>query len=97
MNSYGSLARLDLAGETFLVHRLDAVPGSEHLPLSHKILLENLLRHEDGRTVTAGQIASLVRGRVAGVTDVRRRILAVTRVSPRHQRSPGADGPRRAA
>jgi aconitate hydratase len=70
VDSYGSLARLDLAGETFLVHRLDAVPGSDRLPLSHKILLENLLRHEDGRTVTAGQIASLVRGRVVGMTDV---------------------------
>jgi aconitate hydratase A / 2-methylisocitrate dehydratase len=66
VDSYGSLARLDLAGETFRIHRLAAVPGSERLPLSHKILLENLLRHEDGRTVTAEQIASLV----AGVTEV---------------------------
>jgi aconitate hydratase len=61
-DSYASLARLDLAGTRYRVHRLDAVPGAERLPLSHKILLENLLRHEDGRTVTAGQIDSLVRG-----------------------------------
>jgi hypothetical protein len=39
-DSYASLARLDLAGEKVRVHRLDAVPGSERLPLSHKILLE---------------------------------------------------------
>jgi aconitate hydratase len=62
VDSYASLARLNLAGESFRVHRLDAVPGSGTLPLSHKILLENLLRHEDGHTVTAEQIASLVDG-----------------------------------
>ncbi|WP_284742272.1 aconitate hydratase AcnA [Amycolatopsis sp. RTGN1] len=61
-DSYASLARLDLAGTEYRVHRLDAVPGAERLPLSHKILLENLLRHEDGHTVTAGQIDRLVRG-----------------------------------
>jgi aconitate hydratase len=61
-DSYASLAPLELAGQQYRVHRLDAVPGSERLPLSHKILLENLLRHEDGHTVTAGQIDRLVRG-----------------------------------
>jgi hypothetical protein len=61
-NSYGSLARLDLAGERYRVHRLDVVPGVERLPLTRKILLENLLRHEDGATVTADQIAALLRG-----------------------------------
>jgi aconitate hydratase len=61
-NSFGSLARLDLAGEKLLVHRLDAVPGAAELPLSHKILLENLLRHEDGHTVTAEQVRALVAG-----------------------------------
>ncbi|UOZ02946.1 aconitate hydratase AcnA [Amycolatopsis sp. WQ 127309] len=62
VDSYGSLARLDLAGERFRVHRLDAVPGADRLPLGHKILLENLLRHEDGHHVTAEQIKSLVDG-----------------------------------
>jgi aconitate hydratase len=61
-DSYTSLSRLDLAGTRYRVHRLDAVPGAGRLPLSHKILLENLLRHEDGHTVTAGQIDRLVRG-----------------------------------
>ena len=65
--SYRSLARLDLAGTSFLVHRLDAVPGADVLPLAHKILLENLLRHEDGDTVTAQQIDDLVRGRDGAV------------------------------
>lgn len=61
-NSFGSRSELELAGERYRVHRLDAVPGSDRLPLSHKILLENLLRHEDGRTVTAERISSLARG-----------------------------------
>ncbi|TDV49981.1 aconitate hydratase AcnA [Actinophytocola oryzae] len=66
LNTFSSIARLDLADETFLVHRIDAVLGAERLPLSHKILLENLLRHEDGDTVTADQIAALA----AGTLDV---------------------------
>jgi aconitate hydratase len=65
-NSFQSLSRLDLAGTTYQVHRIDAVPGADRLPLSLRILLENLLRHEDGRTVTAEQIESLVRGRTDG-------------------------------
>lgn len=70
LNSHGSLARLDLAGSSFRVHRLDAVAGAERLPMSLKILLENLLRHEDGRTVTADHIAALVAGRTGAVQDV---------------------------
>ncbi|MFJ7212945.1 aconitate hydratase AcnA [Amycolatopsis sp. NPDC098790] len=62
MDSFSSASTMDLAGERFRVHRLDAVPGADVLPLSHKILLENLLRHEDGHTVTAQQIKSLVAG-----------------------------------
>jgi aconitate hydratase len=62
LDSFGSHARLDLAGQLCQVHRLDAVPGADRLPLSHKILLENLLRHEDGEAVTAGQITALVCG-----------------------------------
>jgi aconitate hydratase len=65
--SYRSLARLDLAGTSYRVHRLDAVPGADVLPLGHKILLENLLRHEDGHAVTARQIDDLVRGRAGAM------------------------------
>ncbi|QRP43333.1 aconitate hydratase AcnA [Amycolatopsis sp. FDAARGOS 1241] len=68
--SYASLAHLDLGGERYRVHRLDAVPGAERLPLSHKILLENLLRHEDGHTVTAEHIAALVHGGSEQAHDV---------------------------
>ncbi|MFD7438206.1 aconitate hydratase AcnA [Streptomyces sp. NPDC059861] len=68
-DSYRSLARLDLAGSSYEVHRLDAVPGSDRLPMSLKILLENLLRSEDGRTVTADHIAMLVKERTDGRQD----------------------------
>ncbi|MFI6086263.1 aconitate hydratase AcnA [Streptomyces sp. NPDC051217] len=70
LNSYRSLARLDLGGSRFRVHRLDAVPGADRLPMSLKILLENLLRHEDGHTVTAEHIAALVSDRTEGAPGV---------------------------
>ena len=53
-NSFGSRATLR-AGETdHVIYRLDAVKGTGSLPFSLKVLLENLLRNEDGRQVTAG-------------------------------------------
>jgi aconitate hydratase len=39
--------------------RLDAVDGSDRLPFSLKILLENLLRTEDGKNVTSSQIEAI--------------------------------------
>ena len=35
------------------------MPGSGRLPFALKVLLENLLRHEDGRTVTADDISAM--------------------------------------
>ena len=48
-NSFGSRATLDVDGTSYQIHRLDAVAGPADLPFSLKILLENLLRTEDGR------------------------------------------------
>lgn len=45
--------------EQFEIFRIAAVAGSERLPFSHKVLLENLLRTEDGANVTAETIAAL--------------------------------------
>src|SRR5450755_3247113 len=59
-NSFGSRAPLDVAGTSYEIYRLDAVPGAELLPFSLKILLENLLRTEDGVNVTAGHVRALV-------------------------------------
>ncbi len=59
VNSFGAKNTLDVAGKTYEVFRLDAVKGSEKLPYSLKVLLENLLRTEDGANVTAAQIDAL--------------------------------------
>jgi aconitate hydratase len=45
--------------ETYEIYRVDAVEGSALLPFSLKVLLENLLRTEDGANVTVEQIRSL--------------------------------------
>jgi aconitate hydratase len=58
-NSFGSRATLDVAGTGYEIHRLDAVPGAESLPFSLKVLLENLLRTEDGANVTADHVTAL--------------------------------------
>jgi len=46
-------------GRDYTIFRLDAVEGHERLPFSLKILLENLLRTEDGENITANQIRAL--------------------------------------
>jgi len=55
-DSYNAKATLVVAGKTYEIFRLDAVPNSASLPFAHKILLENMLRHEDGVTVTKEDI-----------------------------------------
>src|SRR5499427_2337762 len=58
-NSFGARSTLTAGGTRYEIHRLDAVPGSADLPFSLKILLENLLRTEDGVNVTADHVAAL--------------------------------------
>ena len=60
-NSLGSRAALEVAGTKYEIYRLDAVEGSGSLPYSLKILLENLLRNEDGANITAEHINALAR------------------------------------
>ena len=59
INSFGSQSTLTVAGRDYTIFRLDAVPGHERLPFSLKVLLENLLRTEDGKNITADQIRAL--------------------------------------
>lgn len=59
LDSFDSRHTLTADGTSYSLHRLDALPHSQRLPYSLKVLLENLLRHEDGRIVTADQIAAL--------------------------------------
>ena len=59
IDSFGSKATLSVEGRDYTIFRLDAVDGSDRLPYSLKILLENLLRTEDGANITADQIRAL--------------------------------------
>jgi aconitate hydratase len=58
-NSFGAKSTLEVGDKSYEIYRLDAVPGSERLPFSTKILLENLLRNEDDVTVTKADIEAL--------------------------------------
>ena len=63
-DSFGARARLEVGRASFEIFRLDAVDAIAdvgRLPFSVKILLENLLRHEDGATVTNYDIEALAR------------------------------------
>jgi aconitate hydratase len=59
MDSFGSRATLTVGGSDYGYFRIGAVAGSQRLPFSLKVLLENLLRTEDGANVTAEQIRAL--------------------------------------
>ena len=58
-NSFNARDTLEVNGHSYQFFRLDAIEGSERLPFATKILLENLLRHEDGVTVTKSDIEAL--------------------------------------
>jgi len=58
-NSFGARGTLTAGGADYQIYRLDAVPGAADLPFSLKILLENLLRTEDGVNVTADHVRAL--------------------------------------
>jgi aconitate hydratase len=58
-NSFDARSTLDVGGNDVTIYRLDAVEGTGSLPYSLKILLENLLRNEDGHNVTADQVRAL--------------------------------------
>ena len=59
-NSFNTRSTLKVGEETYQIYRLADLEGANRLPFSLKILLENLLRHEDGRTVTADDIQALL-------------------------------------
>jgi len=60
VDSFGARTQLTVGERSYTVHRLDAVaPDPRVLPYSLRIVLENLLRREDGANVTADDIAAL--------------------------------------
>jgi aconitate hydratase len=58
-DTFGAKGNLEVDGTSYEIYRLGAVEGSADLPFSLKILLENLLRTEDGANVTADHIRAL--------------------------------------
>ena len=59
VDSFGAKSSLKVGGTDYEIFRIDAVPGYQRLPFSLKVLLENLLRTEDGANVTRSQIRAL--------------------------------------
>ncbi|MFC6043764.1 aconitate hydratase [Nocardioides hankookensis] len=62
-DSFGAKSTLDVDGKSYEIFRLDAVEGEgldvQSLPFSLKVLLENLLRTEDGADITADDIKAI--------------------------------------
>jgi len=58
-DSFGAKGTLEVGENSYEIFRLSAVEGAEKLPYSLKVLLENLLRTEDGANVTADHVRAL--------------------------------------
>jgi aconitate hydratase len=58
-NSFGARDTLSVGEKAYEIYRIGAVAGSDSLPYSLKVLLENLLRTEDGANITADHIRAL--------------------------------------
>ena len=69
VNSFGSSDLLNVNGKSYRIFRLNSV-DAKTLPYSLKILLENLLRTEDGANITADHINALVNWDAAAEPDV---------------------------
>ena len=59
LDTFGAKNQLSVGDATYEIFRIDTVEGHERLPYSLKILLENLLRTEDGANITAEHIRAL--------------------------------------
>ncbi|KGI68119.1 aconitate hydratase [Mycolicibacterium rufum] len=59
VNSFGAKDTLEVGDSSYEIYRLDAVPGTEKLPYSLKVLAENLLRTEDGSNITKDHIEAI--------------------------------------
>ena len=63
LNSFNSRSTLKVGSKEYEIYRLDALDqqgiSTKHLPFSLRILLENLLRTEDGRNVSQEEIRAL--------------------------------------
>src|SRR5579871_3087206 len=73
MNTFGSRSKLVVGNQTYEIYRLDAVARQctsvERLPYLLRILLENLLRTENGRSVTGEDIRFLAEWQPRAIPD----------------------------
>ena len=58
-NSFNAKTNLEVAGKKYEIFDITGLPDAKDLPFSLKVLLENLLRTEDGANITAEQIKAL--------------------------------------
>ncbi len=58
-NSFSAKKNLEVAGKSYEIFDISAIDGAATLPFSLKVLLENLLRTEDGANITAEHIKAL--------------------------------------
>jgi aconitate hydratase len=58
-DSFGARDTLKVGDKSYQIYRLGAVPNTEKLPYSLKVLAENLLRNEDGKNITKDHIEAI--------------------------------------
>src|SRR3954454_15769495 len=58
-DSFGAKGALEVGNSTYTIFRLGGIEGAADLPFSLKVLLENLLRTEDGANITADHVRAL--------------------------------------
>src|SRR6478609_4420603 len=59
VDSFKAKGTLEVEGQSYEIYRLAGIEGQETLPYSLKVLLENLLRTEDGANITADHIRAV--------------------------------------
>ena len=87
VNSFGTRTPLTVGSRTYQMFSLPALQGAgfpqiARLPFSLKILLENLLRHEDGRFVKAADVEALARWDVKGAVQKALAVATTLRTLP---------------
>ncbi len=68
-NSFNAKKNLEVAGKSYEIFDISAIDGASNLPFSLKVLLENLLRTEDGANITADHISALANWNPAAEPD----------------------------
>jgi len=58
-NSFNAKKNLEVASKSYEIFDISAIEGASNLPFSLKVLLENLLRTEDGANITSAHITAL--------------------------------------